>query len=190
MHFAQRQATIVLLHWTQHRRDYGKGSMESAGDIRTMFGQRVRHYRQRRGWQLDDLGKRVKMSRSSVSRIERGLQNLTMVDIEAIAKALEVAADKLFQRGSDGEVEPSLGPDGQKEGHTQRHYTTTYCLRYPLDTDASIPGAQSLYSKTISGLSWLAATIYASRYSRVDVSVYAVASSSPLRLLVASSLAC
>jgi transcriptional regulator with XRE-family HTH domain len=64
---------------------------------RRQFGERIRLYRQMRGWDLDDLATRLNKSLATLSRIETGKQNLTMVDIVAIAEALEVSPRDLFQ---------------------------------------------------------------------------------------------
>jgi|GraSoiStandDraft_41_1057321.scaffolds.fasta_scaffold822854_2 transcriptional regulator with XRE-family HTH domain len=65
-------------------------------EFRQHFGQRVRYYRQHRGWLLDDLALRIETTRASMSRIETGKQNLTLDDITAIARALEVPISQLF----------------------------------------------------------------------------------------------
>jgi transcriptional regulator with XRE-family HTH domain len=77
--------------------------MDSTEAIRKLFGERVRYFRKLRGWQLDDLGARLNKSRGSLSRIENGKQNLTMVDIVTIAQALEVEVDELFRHSSGSE---------------------------------------------------------------------------------------
>jgi transcriptional regulator with XRE-family HTH domain len=71
---------------------------------RKAFGERIRYFRELRGWQLEDLAVRLGKSRSTVSRMETGKQNLTMVDIIAIARALEVSPSELFR----DEREPHL----------------------------------------------------------------------------------
>ena len=71
------------------------------------FGERIRNLRELRGWQLEDLAARVEKSPATISRIETGKQNLTMVDILMIAQALEIAPSVLF--GQDKEVSYSEG---------------------------------------------------------------------------------
>lgn len=70
--------------------------MEDRTERFKFFGQRVRHYRELRGWQLDDLASRLGKARASMSRIENGKQNLSLADILAIADALEVPEQHLF----------------------------------------------------------------------------------------------
>jgi transcriptional regulator with XRE-family HTH domain len=64
--------------------------------FRKRFGERIRYLREMRGWQLEDLAARLGKSTATISRIENGKQNLTMIDIVLIAQALEVAPSVLF----------------------------------------------------------------------------------------------
>lgn len=65
--------------------------------MRQAFGARLHALRKTRGWQLDDIALRVGMTKTSISRIEKGKQNITMVDIMRIARALEVSPASLFE---------------------------------------------------------------------------------------------
>lgn len=69
---------------------------------RQQFGARVRRCRKLRGLDLEALATRLGKSRSALSRIETGRQNLTMVDIMALADALEVPASALFGEEAPG----------------------------------------------------------------------------------------
>lgn len=72
--------------------------------LRQTFGERLRMLRKQRGWELDDLAVRIGMTKTSVSRIELGKQNLSIDDIGAIAGALEVSPADLFGvHGPEGE---------------------------------------------------------------------------------------
>jgi transcriptional regulator with XRE-family HTH domain len=71
--------------------------------LKRRFGERIRMLREMRGWQLEDLAERVEKSAATISRIENGKQNLTMVDILRIAQALEVAPSLLFSQ-DQGEI--------------------------------------------------------------------------------------
>jgi transcriptional regulator with XRE-family HTH domain len=70
--------------------------MERIAEVRRVFGERVRALREQRGWQLDDVGKRLGKSRGSMSRIETGKQNLTLADIVTLAIIFDVAVAELF----------------------------------------------------------------------------------------------
>jgi transcriptional regulator with XRE-family HTH domain len=65
-------------------------------DMRVSFGKRVRHYRELRGWQQEDLALRIGKTKSNVSRIETGKQNVSVADIAAITSALEIRVADLF----------------------------------------------------------------------------------------------
>ncbi len=58
--------------------------------LKRRFGERIRVIREMRGWQLEDLAARIEKSVATLSRIENGKQNLTMVDIAVIAQNLEI----------------------------------------------------------------------------------------------------
>ena len=133
-------------------------------------GARIRQLRERHHWTTAELASRAGFSQQQVSAVELGHINTPIETLQRFAEALGVALGVIVG------AESGLSADDREEGDTTKPYTTTYCLRYFLGMDASIPSHQSRYSKTISGLSWLAALICASRYSRMDVSVYAAAS--------------
>lgn len=81
--------------------------MKACEKTRHAFGQRVRQYRQARGWQLDDLAERIGTTRVSMSRIENGKQNLTFDAMVAISEALAVPlADLVGAVGSEHIDEP------------------------------------------------------------------------------------
>jgi transcriptional regulator with XRE-family HTH domain len=65
-------------------------------EIREDFGRRVRYYRERLGWQQEDLALRIGKTKSNVSRIETGKQNVSVADIKSIARALEVRVANLL----------------------------------------------------------------------------------------------
>lgn len=66
---------------------------------------RIRELRERRGWNLDQLGVRLGMSGMSVSRLERGETRLKFDDLPRIADALGVEWHEIISQ------EPSLSPD-------------------------------------------------------------------------------
>jgi transcriptional regulator with XRE-family HTH domain len=69
--------------------------------LKRSFGERIRYLREMRGWQLEDLAARVEKSPATISRIENGKQNLTMVDILMIAQALEITPSLLFSQDKE-----------------------------------------------------------------------------------------
>jgi len=61
------------------------------------FGQRVRQERERSGLSQEDFAARVGVHRTYVGMIERAEKNITLLNIERIAKALKLSLEKLFK---------------------------------------------------------------------------------------------
>jgi len=68
-----------------------------ARDIRYNFGERVRKLREQRGLSQEDLGMKAKIHRTYIGSVERGEQNVSIINIERIAKALGVSLAELFR---------------------------------------------------------------------------------------------
>lgn len=63
------------------------------------FGRRVAQLRRQRGWTQEQLAERLHVGNPDyVSRIERGLQNLTLTSTHKLASALGVSLVVLFER--------------------------------------------------------------------------------------------
>ncbi|QGG57887.1 helix-turn-helix domain-containing protein [Paenibacillus sp. B01] len=65
-------------------------------DIRLEFGKRVRELRARSGISQELLADRAGLDRTYISGIERGERNISLVNIEKIAAALNVSIEYLF----------------------------------------------------------------------------------------------
>jgi transcriptional regulator with XRE-family HTH domain len=61
------------------------------------FGQRVRELRKARGLSQEALADLCNLDRTYISGIERGLRNVALKNIEAIAQALGVPMSDLFE---------------------------------------------------------------------------------------------
>lgn len=72
--------------------------MPLATDIKVQFGRRLRELRQARGLSQEELAFRAGVHRTYVSSAERGERNVSLVNIERLAKALEVEISDLFPR--------------------------------------------------------------------------------------------
>jgi len=59
-------------------------------------GQRIREFRQRKGWTLEDLSSRCGLSVSFLSQVERGLSSLSISSLQAICKAMEIPLTYFF----------------------------------------------------------------------------------------------
>jgi transcriptional regulator with XRE-family HTH domain len=64
-------------------------------DIRKIFAANVRYHRHALGLSQEAVAVRIGADRAYMSAIERGLQNVTLLSLHAIAEALEVRAQDL-----------------------------------------------------------------------------------------------
>lgn len=69
-------------------------------EIRRRFGLRVRELRQIRGLSQEGFAEECRLHRTYVGGIERGERNVSLVNIERIAKALRVPITTLFEESS------------------------------------------------------------------------------------------
>ncbi len=60
------------------------------------FGSKVREERVKRGWSQEELAERVGLHRTYIGMIERAEKNITLLNIEKIAQALELKISELF----------------------------------------------------------------------------------------------
>jgi len=65
-------------------------------DIRSEFGIRVKELRARSGISQELLAERAGLDRTYMSGVERGERNISIVNIEKIAAALNVSIEYLF----------------------------------------------------------------------------------------------
>jgi transcriptional regulator with XRE-family HTH domain len=66
-------------------------------DISSKFGKRVRVIRLKKQMTQTDLAERLRVSRNYISRIETGVENMSLKNIEKLARALGVSPDKLLR---------------------------------------------------------------------------------------------
>ena len=66
------------------------------GEIQTRFGLRVRLLRTERGWSQERFADRCGLHRTYIGSIERGEQNLSLVNIERLATTLGISLGELF----------------------------------------------------------------------------------------------
>jgi transcriptional regulator with XRE-family HTH domain len=66
-------------------------------EILLRFGEKVRAFRKEKGISQEELAFRSSLQRSYIGMIERGEKNITLINIEKIAKGLEIDAYKLLQ---------------------------------------------------------------------------------------------
>lgn len=70
--------------------------MNSKKEILIKFGKRVREIRKEKGLSQEELSFKADLHRTYIGMIERAEKNITLVNIEKIANALEVNIEELF----------------------------------------------------------------------------------------------
>lgn len=65
-------------------------------DVKLAFGARVRELRARKGWSQEGLAERSGLHRTYVGAVERGEQNVSLLNISKIAHALGASLAELF----------------------------------------------------------------------------------------------
>ena len=74
-----------------------KLAMESKSIILIQFGNRVRKLRKEQGLSQEELAFRVDLHRTYIGMIERAEKNITLLNIEKIAFALNISIHELMQ---------------------------------------------------------------------------------------------
>jgi len=67
-------------------------------DIRIRFGRSLRRIREEQGINQEEAAERCGLHRTYYSGIERGIRNVSLVNIERVAKGLKTSLPKLFER--------------------------------------------------------------------------------------------
>lgn len=65
--------------------------------ILRLFGARVRELRAVKGWSQEELAERCGLHRTYVGGIERGERNLSLENIDRVARALGVSIEEFFR---------------------------------------------------------------------------------------------
>jgi len=65
-------------------------------DIKSEVGRRLRDLRERKGWSQEELGFRAELHRNYIGGIERGERNVSILNINKLAKALGVRPRELL----------------------------------------------------------------------------------------------
>lgn len=71
--------------------------MDSKQNILIKFGERVREIRKDKGLSQEELAHKADLHRTYIGMIERAEKNITLLNIEKIANALEVSMHKLLE---------------------------------------------------------------------------------------------
>jgi len=70
--------------------------MDSKQSILIKFGERVREIRKEKGLSQEELAHKADLHRTYIGMIERAEKNITLINIEKIANALEVDIKELL----------------------------------------------------------------------------------------------
>ncbi len=68
-----------------------------ARDLKRAFGQRVREFREERGWSQEQMEQHSGLHWTYIGQVERGERNLTLLSIQKIAKGFKVEIVELFK---------------------------------------------------------------------------------------------
>ena len=71
--------------------------MEQNSSILKKFGEKVREIRKTKAISQEELAEKAGMHRTYIGMIERAEKNITLINIEKIANALEVSIKDLFE---------------------------------------------------------------------------------------------
>jgi ribosome-binding protein aMBF1 (putative translation factor) len=75
-------------------------------NIRKRFGDRIRALRNDRTWSQEELADRADLHRTYIGSVERGEQNLSLVNIERLAATLGISLAELFGPFKDKPTPP------------------------------------------------------------------------------------
>jgi transcriptional regulator with XRE-family HTH domain len=67
-------------------------------DIRIRFGRAIRRIREEQGINQEEAAERCGLHRTYYSGIERGVRNVSLVNIERVARGLKMSLPELFGR--------------------------------------------------------------------------------------------
>jgi transcriptional regulator with XRE-family HTH domain len=67
-------------------------------DIRIRFGRAIRRVREEQGINQEEAAERCGLHRTYYSGIERGVRNVSLVNIEKVARGLKTSISELFRR--------------------------------------------------------------------------------------------
>lgn len=67
-------------------------------DLLTRLGDRIRKLRKKYGWTQVEFAERVGIDRSFLADVERGKRNVSILNLDLMAKGLKVSLSQLFSR--------------------------------------------------------------------------------------------
>ncbi|WP_298996735.1 helix-turn-helix domain-containing protein [uncultured Tenacibaculum sp.] len=76
--------------------------MESKYEILNLFGKNVKRYRRLLNISQEELAHKADLHRTYIGMIERAEKNITLINIEKIANALQVKIEDLLKHSDNG----------------------------------------------------------------------------------------
>lgn len=73
------------------------GISENDSTVKVAFGRRLRRLRTDRGFSQEQFANESGLDRSYIGGVERGVRNISLVNIARIASALNLTIEKLFE---------------------------------------------------------------------------------------------
>jgi transcriptional regulator with XRE-family HTH domain len=67
-------------------------------DLLVRLGDRIRRLRKKRGWTQVVMAEKVGLDRSFLADVERGKRNVSILNLDLMAKGLKVSLSQLFSR--------------------------------------------------------------------------------------------
>jgi transcriptional regulator with XRE-family HTH domain len=67
-------------------------------DLLIRLGDRIRKLRKKRGWTQVEMAEKVGIDRSFLADVERGKRNVSILNLDLMAKGLKVSLSQLFSR--------------------------------------------------------------------------------------------
>jgi transcriptional regulator with XRE-family HTH domain len=67
-------------------------------DLLVRLGDRIRTLRKKRGWTQVEMAEKVGIDRSFLADVERGKRNVSILNVELMAKGLKVSLSQLLSR--------------------------------------------------------------------------------------------
>ncbi len=71
--------------------------MKVDSKVLQLFGRKVRMLRKQKGLSQEELAHRADLHRTYIGMIERAEKNITLINIEKVANALEITLEQLFK---------------------------------------------------------------------------------------------
>lgn len=65
-------------------------------DIRILYGEKLKYFRKKQDLSQEELGFKSSLHRTYISEVERGRRNISIVNIDKIAKALGLKVKEFF----------------------------------------------------------------------------------------------